>query len=315
MQDAEAEAGDEHMMQQHGRDDVPAAALARAPGKLHVSEHAQQAADPSARAHAVWHQQPRRRHRRRPQSGATEHAAMLELQCLQECTMSCLDCKLWQLSGRSRADCDLAFLVGEKCPAEDRRLVVGGQRRTRPDAERQVRRRKKRRPAAGSFLDDAAGVAAVGGEVPGSYAAFIDNAAGGAAVGREVAESYAARAVGSGNEHSHRSSTSEGSEASSDSDLNSADAYPEEDWAALEQAAAGAAYTDALSDDSLSEQEPELRAERPQHDAQVRQQALGPRQADRVARPDQEHTASGHAPARAVPATGERRHDMPLCFT
>ena len=67
------------MAQQHGGDDVPAAALATAPGKLHVHERAQQRADPIARAHAARHHQSRRRHRRRPQSGETWQEAMLDL--------------------------------------------------------------------------------------------------------------------------------------------------------------------------------------------------------------------------------------------
>ena len=77
-QDADAEAGDEHMAERHGEDNVPAAALATAPGKLHVNEHVQHAAGPFTRVRAVRHQRPHRQHRRRPQSGETS---------LQQCSI------------------------------------------------------------------------------------------------------------------------------------------------------------------------------------------------------------------------------------
>ena len=72
--DDDAEAGDEHMAQQHDRIELPAAALATAAGKLHVDVPARQAANRSARAHAVRNPQPHRRHRRGPQSGEMQHA-------------------------------------------------------------------------------------------------------------------------------------------------------------------------------------------------------------------------------------------------
>lgn len=78
MQDDAAQAGDQYMAQQHGGDDVPAALLATAPGKLHVGVPVQQAADPFARRLPVV--QRHRQHRpprRRPQSGETNQRTML----------------------------------------------------------------------------------------------------------------------------------------------------------------------------------------------------------------------------------------------
>ena len=193
---------------------------------------------------------------------------------------------------RTRPSLTESFANSSTC--HDSRFSVGGQRRIGPAAgqrrigsaaKQQVRRCKKRRAAAEHFVDDAAGEAAAGSE---------------------VAELCAARAPGSQDRPDNRCSTSQGSMASSEGDLDSEDAYPAEDWAALEQAAAGAAYTDALSDDSLSEQESELCADRPQHDVDVSQQAVSPRRHDLAARPDEEHRAGGNAPPRPVPAAGER---------
>ena len=115
-------------------------------------------------------------------------------------------------------------------------------------------------------------------------------------------------ASGSDDEHSNGFSLSQSSQASSEGE----DAYSEGDYVELEEAEAGAAEIDALPDDRFSEQEPEMCAERPQHDVDASQQAVSFRPGHRTARPDQEHTASGHAPAKAPPAAGEQQHNMPL---
>ena len=154
----------------------------------------------------------------------------------------------------------------------------------RPAGEQQGRRRKKRRAAAASFVDDAAGEAAAG---------------------EEVAELFAARASGSQDGPGSCSSTSQGSMASSEGDLDSEDAYPAEDWAVLEQAAAGAVYMEDLSDDSLSEQESGLCADRSRHDVDANQQAASPRQRDLTAKPDEEHRSIGGAHPHSLSAAGE----------
>ena len=160
-----------------------------------------------------------------------------------------------------------------------------------------MKRRKKRRAAAASFGDDAAGVGRASDKVVEVYAVR--------AFGSDMAS-------GSDDEHSNGPGIGLDSQASSEGDLRSEDAYSEEDWAELEQAEAGAANTDAVSDDRHLEQEPEMCTDRLQQDVDASQQAVSPRQGCRTARPDQEHTASGHAPADAPPTSGERRHVLPL---
>ena len=161
-----------------------------------------------------------------------------------------------------------------------------------------MRRRKKRRPAAAGFIDDAAGVGAAGEEVAEVYA---------------VGASGSDQASGSDDdEHSNCSGISLDSQAPSESEFDAEDDYREEDWVAVKQARAGAANTDAFSDASLLQQEPEPYAKRPQHDMDARQQAVSPRQGARTARPNQGRAASGYPRANAPPATGEHQSDTPL---
>lgn len=150
--------------------------------------------------------------------------------------------------------------------------LAGGQRRVRQTAGRQEGRRKRRRPAAESFVDGAAGESIAGED-------GLDGRAAVAALSQDQLSDY--------------SNGSQDSDAPSDGCLDPEDGYAEEDWEELQQAEAGAADADAMSEDSLLGQAPALTAGSPLQDAEAGQQA---------ASMDQRPLNARHEPQSAVRA-------------